>query len=122
MPATALIQARIDPAIRDEAAAVLDRMGMTVSDAVRILLTLVANEGALPAGLTVDPSAHDAWFRAKVMEALDSRRSRMRTSNSASQPGAPQPRRKVPDVKSEAAMEPYGHTGPGRDFRIHRAA
>ena len=48
-------------------------MGMTVSDAVRILLTRVANEGALPAGLTVDPAAHDAWFRAKVMEALDSR-------------------------------------------------
>lgn len=73
MPATALIQARIDPAIRDKAAAVLDGMGMTVSDAVRILLTRVANEGALPAGLTVNPVAHDAWFRAKVIEALDSR-------------------------------------------------
>jgi DNA-damage-inducible protein J len=50
-------------------------MGMTVSDAVRILLTRVANEGALPAGLTVDPVAHDAWFRAKVIEALDGPRS-----------------------------------------------
>lgn len=71
MAATALVQTRIDPAVRDKAAEVLDRMGMTVSDAVRILLTRVAKEGALPAGLTVDPAAHDAWFRAKVMEALE---------------------------------------------------
>ncbi len=73
MSASALVQARIDPAVRDRAAEVLDGMGMTVSDAVRILLTRVATEGALPAGLTVDPAAHDAWFRAKVLEALDSR-------------------------------------------------
>lgn len=72
MAATALVQARIDPAVRDKAAAVLDAMGLTVSDAVRILLTRVAHEGALPAGLTTDPAAHDAWFRAKVQEALDS--------------------------------------------------
>ena len=71
MAATALVQARIDPTVRDRAAEVLDRMGMTVSDVVRILLTRVANEGALPAGLTTDPAAHDAWFRAKVMEALN---------------------------------------------------
>ena len=71
MASTALVQARIDPAIRDRAAEILEGMGMTVSDAVRVLLTRVAHEGALPAGLTVDPAAHDAWFRAKVMEALD---------------------------------------------------
>ncbi len=46
-------------------------MGLTVSDAVRMLLTRVANEGALPAGLAVDPETHDAWVRAKVREALD---------------------------------------------------
>ena len=65
-----MVQARIDSAVRDRAAEVLDSMGMTVSDVVRILLTRVANEGALPAGFTVDPAAHDAWFRGKVMEAL----------------------------------------------------
>lgn len=70
MPTTALVQTRIDPAIRDKAAEVLDGIGMTVSDAVRVLLTRIAKEGALPAGLTVDPVAHDAWFRAKVMDAL----------------------------------------------------
>ena len=38
---------------------------------LRILLTRVAAEGGLPAGLTADPDAYDAWFRAKVQEALD---------------------------------------------------
>lgn len=71
MAANALIQTRIDADIKDRAAAVLDTMGLTVSDAVRILLTRVANEGALPAGLTTDPEAYDKWFRAKVQEALD---------------------------------------------------
>ena len=70
MAATAVVQTRIDPAIRDRAAEVLDGMGMTVSDAVRILLTRVAKEGALPAGLTVNAAEHDAWFRGEVEKAL----------------------------------------------------
>ena len=52
----------------------LANLGLTVADAVRILLTRVAKEGALPAGLTVDPEAYDAWFRAKVQEALADKR------------------------------------------------
>ncbi|MEX0827467.1 MAG: type II toxin-antitoxin system RelB/DinJ family antitoxin [Haliea sp.] len=71
MAANALVQARIDAAVKERATAVLDNMGLTVSDAVRILLTRVAKEGALPLGLVTDPEAHDAWFRAKVQEALD---------------------------------------------------
>ena len=43
-----LIQARIDPNVKEEAAAVLAAMGLTVSDAVRLLLTRVAREKALP--------------------------------------------------------------------------
>ncbi len=77
MSANALIQARIDEDVKQRATAVLNNMGLTVSDAVRILLTRVANEGALPAGLTVDTAAHDAWFRAKVQEALDDPRPAM---------------------------------------------
>jgi len=53
---------------------VLEGMGLTVSDAVRILLTRVAREGGLPAGLTMDPVVHDAWFRTKVKEALEDAR------------------------------------------------
>jgi len=70
----ALVQTRIDPEIRDRAALVLERMGLTVSDAVRILLTRTAQEGALPIELLSDPAVHDAWFRAKVREALDDAR------------------------------------------------
>ncbi|WP_045218273.1 type II toxin-antitoxin system RelB/DinJ family antitoxin [Desulfonatronum thioautotrophicum] len=71
MAANALVQTRIDAELKERAAAVLEGMGLTVSDAVRILLTRVAREGSLPAGLTMDPAVHDAWFRAKVKEALD---------------------------------------------------
>ncbi len=71
MPANALVQTRIDPAVKERAAAVLEELGITVSEAVRILLTRTANEGALPFELTTDAAAHDAWFRAKVQEALN---------------------------------------------------
>ena len=43
-----LVQARIDGAIKKEAAAVLATIGLTVSDAVRLMLTRVAREHALP--------------------------------------------------------------------------
>ncbi len=48
MTANQIVQARIDPAVKQEAAAVLAAMGLTVSDAVRLLLTRVAREKALP--------------------------------------------------------------------------
>jgi DNA-damage-inducible protein J len=48
MTANQLVQARIDGAIKKEAAAVLEAMGLTISDAVRLLLTKVAREHALP--------------------------------------------------------------------------
>ena len=67
---TSMLHVRVDNQIKAEAAQNLANYGLTVSDAVRILLTRVAKEGALPAGLTCDAEAHDAWFRAKVHEAL----------------------------------------------------
>lgn len=48
MAANQLVQARIDGAVKEEAAAVLAAMGLTVSDAVRLLLTRVAHDKALP--------------------------------------------------------------------------
>ena len=74
MAANALVQTRIDPAVKERAAAVLEELGITVSDAVRILLTRTANEGALPFALTKDNAGHDAWFRAKVHAALEDTR------------------------------------------------
>jgi DNA-damage-inducible protein J len=70
MAGSELVQARIDSTVKKRAASMLKRSGITVSDAVRILLTRTANEGSLPFELTHDASAHDAWFRAKVQEAL----------------------------------------------------
>jgi DNA-damage-inducible protein J len=70
MTANALIQTRIDPAIKARATEVLEAVGLTVSDAVRILLTRTANEGALPFELLSNTTGHDAWFRARVREAL----------------------------------------------------
>ncbi len=48
MAANALVQTRIDGAIKEEAAAVLAAMGLTVSEAVRLLLTKIAHDKALP--------------------------------------------------------------------------
>lgn len=48
MSANAVVRARIDEHIKEEATAVLAAMGLTVSDAFRILLTRVAREKALP--------------------------------------------------------------------------
>lgn len=71
MAANALIQTRIDADIKARASAVLETMGLTVSDVVRMVLTRTAHEGALPFELVADQQAYDAWFRAKVREALE---------------------------------------------------
>lgn len=48
MATNAVVRARIDAHIKEEASVVLAAMGLTVSDAFRILLTRVAREEALP--------------------------------------------------------------------------
>ena len=48
MAANALVQTRINSAVKAEASAVLATMGLTVSDAVRLMLTRVAHDKALP--------------------------------------------------------------------------
>ena len=65
MGANAIVQARIDRAIRDEAAAVLAAMGLTISDAMRLMLTRVAREHALP----FDPLIPNAETIAAMREA-----------------------------------------------------
>jgi len=71
MTSSALVQARVDPEIKERASAVLENMGLTVSDAVRILLTRTANEGALPLEVVSNSQQYDAWFRSKVSQALN---------------------------------------------------
>jgi DNA-damage-inducible protein J len=48
MATNTVVRARIDEHIKEEATIVLAAMGLTVSDAFRIMLTRVAREKALP--------------------------------------------------------------------------
>ncbi len=70
MAASAFVRARIDETLKDEAAAVLASMGLTVSDLVRIVLTKVAKEKALPFDMRV-PNALTAQTLAKSERAED---------------------------------------------------
>ena len=48
MTANSVVRARIDERIKNEAAAVLSAMGLTVSDAFRLMMMKIAKEKALP--------------------------------------------------------------------------
>lgn len=65
MSTNAVVRARIDEQIKEEATVVLAAMGLTVSDAVRLLLTKVAHEHALP----FDPLIPNATTIAAMKEA-----------------------------------------------------
>ena len=48
MSTLAVVRSRIDSKIKEQATAVLEPMGLPCSDVLRIVLTRVADEGALP--------------------------------------------------------------------------
>jgi len=48
MSENSVVRARIDERIKTEAAAVLEAMGLTVSDAFRLMMVRIAKEKALP--------------------------------------------------------------------------
>lgn len=58
------VRARIDPELKREASAVLAELGLSVSDAIRILLTRVAAEKALPFEMRVPNAESRAAMRA----------------------------------------------------------
>ena len=62
-----LVTARIDGKVKAEAALVLKTIGLTVSDAVRLMLIRVAREGALP----FEPIVPNAETIAAMKEARD---------------------------------------------------
>jgi DNA-damage-inducible protein J len=64
--ATAMVHVRVDEKVKEDAAKTLAAMGMSVSDAVRLLLVRVAAEKALPFELRV-PNATTV----KAMRAAD---------------------------------------------------
>jgi DNA-damage-inducible protein J len=48
MTANSIVRARIDERIKNEAGAVLNAMGLTVSDAFRLMMVKIAKEKKLP--------------------------------------------------------------------------
>ena len=48
MAAAEVVRARVDSKLKKEASAVLSEMGLSVSDAIRMMLMRVASERALP--------------------------------------------------------------------------
>ncbi len=52
MTANAYVRARIDPSIKDSATLVLDSLGLTPSDVIRMVMTRIAHDKALPLELT----------------------------------------------------------------------
>ncbi|WP_031230043.1 type II toxin-antitoxin system RelB/DinJ family antitoxin [Asticcacaulis sp. YBE204] len=71
---SSMLHIRVDDELKSQASETLAGFGLTISDAVRILLTRVVREGALPPGLTSDSDAYDVWFREKVRESLEDTR------------------------------------------------
>jgi DNA-damage-inducible protein J len=47
------VRCRIDPKTKEDASEVIEAMGLTVSDAIRLFLKRVASEGAIPFELRV---------------------------------------------------------------------
>jgi DNA-damage-inducible protein J len=75
MAAMAFVRARIDEELRDEAALVLAEMGLTVSDVVRMTLTRVAKDKALPLELKV-PNAETRAAMEEARAAMKAREAR----------------------------------------------
>jgi DNA-damage-inducible protein J len=61
--ASAFVRARIDEKVRDEAAEVLAEFGLTVSDVVRMTLTRVAKDRAVPLELKLPNAQTQAAMR-----------------------------------------------------------
>ena len=63
MAAAEIVRARIDSELKMKASAVLSEMGLSVSDAIRLLLVRVAADGALPFDLRVPNAETQAAMR-----------------------------------------------------------
>lgn len=75
MPENSVVRARIDERTKAEAAAVLDAIGLTVSDAFRLMMVKIAKEKALP----FEPLVPNAKTIAAMKEARKRRLPRFKT-------------------------------------------
>lgn len=67
---TTMLHVRVDEQLKNNASEILGGLGLTISDAVRVLLTRIVREQSFPAGLLSDQATYDEWFKHKVEEAL----------------------------------------------------
>jgi DNA-damage-inducible protein J len=75
MATTTMVHIRVNEKIKVQASKALAAMGLSISDAVRVLLTRVAADKQLPFTLKV-PNAETRAAMAEVDEILKSRRTR----------------------------------------------
>ncbi len=77
---TAMVHVRVDEHVKEEAAAALAAMGLSISDAVRVLLTRIAAEGQLPFALKV-PNASTREAMAEASAIVEAKRARFHNSD-----------------------------------------
>ena len=75
MPAGAVVRARVEENVKDEATAVLAQFGLTVSESIRVMLTMIARDKALPFDLRI-PNAQTVAAMEEADEIRKSRKSR----------------------------------------------
>ena len=63
MPAVDVVRARIDTRLKMEATAVLSEMGLSVSDAIRLMLVRVVSDKALPFDVRIPNAETQAAMR-----------------------------------------------------------
>jgi DNA-damage-inducible protein J len=71
MAADTVVRARIDQATKDRAAAALEAMGLSISDAIRLLMLRIADEKRLPFDVKV-PNAESV----RAMQQLEAGKGR----------------------------------------------
>lgn len=69
----AIVRSRIDISKKIEAEAILNTLGLSTSDAIRLFINQVIMEKGLPFKVKLSDEAseaHDEWFRKQVQEAV----------------------------------------------------
>jgi DNA-damage-inducible protein J len=79
MPATGMVHVRMDEDDKNQAAAVLASMGLSVSDVVRLLLKRVAREKTVPFDLRI-PNAETRAAMAEAQAIIDEANARFVTA------------------------------------------
>ncbi len=80
MAASTMVHVRVDEKIKTQAAETLASMGLTVSDAIRVFLTRVVADRALPFAIQA-PNASSRAAMAEAKEIIQSRRARFASAD-----------------------------------------